>query len=39
MNAEFVNGVPEITAPVAAATLPRKIEIKPAAPFAKPIAA
>jgi len=39
INAEFVNGVLEITAPVAAATLPRKIEIKPAAPVAKPIAA
>jgi len=39
MNAEFVHGVLEITAPVASATLPRKIEIKPAAPFAKPIAA
>ena len=39
MNAEFVNGVLEITAPVASATLPRKIEIKPAAPVAKPIAA
>jgi HSP20 family protein len=39
INAEFANGVLEITAPVAAATLPRKIEIKPAAPVAKPIAA
>jgi len=39
MNAEFVNGVLEITAPVAAATLPRKIEIKTAGPFAKQIAA
>jgi hypothetical protein len=39
MNAEFVNSVLQITAPVAAATLPCKIEIKPAAPFAKPIAA
>jgi HSP20 family protein len=28
MNAEFVNGVLEITAPVAAISLPRKIEIK-----------
>ncbi|HYA97700.1 MAG TPA: Hsp20/alpha crystallin family protein [Methylomirabilota bacterium] len=28
MNAEFVNGVLEITAPVAAAALPRKIEVK-----------
>ena len=39
INAEFVNGVLEITAPVAAATLPRKIEIRQAAPVAKPIAA
>jgi HSP20 family protein len=39
MNAEFVNGVLEITANVASATLPRKIEIKPAVPFAKPTAA
>jgi hypothetical protein len=36
MNAEFVNGALEITA---RGHLPRKIEIKPAAPFAKPIAA
>jgi HSP20 family protein len=28
MNAEFVNGVLEITAPVAAVALPKKIEIK-----------
>jgi len=28
INAEFVNGMLEITAPVAAAALPRKIEIK-----------
>jgi len=39
INAEFENGVLEITAPVAAATLPRKIEIRQAAPVAKPIAA
>jgi HSP20 family protein len=39
MNAEFVNGVLEITAPVAAIALPRKIEIKPAAPFTEQIAA
>ena len=39
INAEFVNGVLEITAPVAAATLPRKNEIRQAAPVAKPIAA
>jgi HSP20 family protein len=39
MNAEFVNGVLEITAPVAAIALARKIEIKAAAPFTKQIAA
>ena len=39
MQAEFVNGVLEITAPVAAAALPRKIEIKTTAPFVKQIAA
>lgn len=38
MNAEFVNGVLEITAPVAAVTLPRKIEIK-AVPMTKQMAA
>ena len=38
MNAEFVNGVLEITAPVAAVALPRKIEIK-AAPMTKQMAA
>jgi HSP20 family protein len=38
LYAEFVNGVLEITAPVAAVALPRKIEIK-TAPFAKQIAA
>jgi HSP20 family protein len=37
-NAEFVNGVLEITAPVAVAALPRKIEIK-TTPFVKQIAA
>lgn len=37
--AEFLNGVLEITAPVAAAALPRKIEIKTIAPFAKQVAA
>lgn len=36
--AEFVNGVLEITAPVAAALLPRKIEVK-TTPYAKQIAA
>lgn len=39
LNAEFVNGVLEITAPVAAAALPRKIEIKATVPFTKQIAA
>ena len=39
MNAEFVNGVLEITAPVAAIALPRKIEIKTPTPYSKQIAA
>jgi HSP20 family protein len=39
LAAEYVNGVLEITAPVAAAALPRKIEIRAAAPQAKQIAA
>lgn len=39
LTAEFVNGVLEITAPVAGAALPRKIEIKTTAPFTKQIAA
>jgi len=39
LTAEFVNGVLEITAPLAAAALPRKIEVKPTVPFAKQIAA
>jgi HSP20 family molecular chaperone IbpA len=38
MYAEFVNGVLEITAPVATVALPRKIEIK-ATPMTKQIAA
>ena len=38
LYAEFVNGVLEVTAPIAAVALPRKIEIK-TAPFAKQIAA
>ena len=38
LYAEFTNGVLEITAPVAAVALPRKIDIK-TAPFAKQIAA
>jgi HSP20 family protein len=39
LTAEFVNGVLEITAPVAAAALPRKIEIKSSVPFTRQIAA
>ena len=38
LTAEFVNGVLEITAPVAAAALPRKIEIKSVS-FPKQVAA
>jgi HSP20 family protein len=39
LTAEYVNGVLEIAAPVATAALPRKIEVKTTAPFAKQIAA
>jgi HSP20 family protein len=39
INAEFVNGVLEITAPVAAVALPRKIEIKTSVPLTKQMAA
>jgi HSP20 family protein len=39
LTAEYVNGVLEITAPIAAAALPRKIEVKMTAPFVKQIAA
>ncbi len=39
LTAEYVKGVLEITAPVAAAALPRKIEIKTTVPFTKQIAA
>lgn len=37
--AEFLNGVLEITAPVASVALPKKIEIKTAAPLIKQVAA
>jgi HSP20 family protein len=39
LTAEYVNGVLEIAAPVAVAALPRKIEVKTAAPMSKQIAA
>jgi len=39
LSAEYVNGVLEITAPVAVAALPRKIEIKTTVPMSKQIAA
>lgn len=39
LTAEFTNGVLEVTAPLAAVALPRKVEIKPAVPFTKQIAA
>ena len=39
LNAEYTNGVLEITAPVAAAALPRKIEIKTVTPLTKQLAA
>jgi HSP20 family protein len=39
LTAEFVNGVLEVTAPLAVAALPRKIEVKPSVPFTKQIAA
>ena len=39
INAEFVNGVLEITAPIAAISLPRKIEIKATTPYTKEVAA
>ena len=39
LTAEYVNGVLEITASITVAALPRKIEIKTTAPFAKQIAA
>ncbi len=38
LTAEYVNGVLEITAPVAAAALPQKIEIKTTTPLVKQIA-
>jgi len=39
LMAEYVNGVLEIWAPVAAAALPRKIEVKTVTPLTKQIAA
>jgi HSP20 family molecular chaperone IbpA len=39
LTAEYVNGVLEVAAPIAAAALPQKIEIKTTTPFAKRIAA
>ena len=39
LNAEYNNGVLEITAPMALAALPKKIEIKTAAPLVKQVAA
>lgn len=39
LYAEYVHGVLQITAPVAAAALPRKIEIKTTVPMVKQIAA
>jgi HSP20 family protein len=39
LTAEYINGVLEITAPMTAVALPRKIEIKSSAPFTKQIAA
>lgn len=39
LTAEYVNGVLEITAPVAVAALPRKIEVKTSVPLVKQIAA
>jgi HSP20 family protein len=39
LQAEYVNGVMEITAPVAAEILPRKIEVKTSVPLSRQIAA
>jgi HSP20 family protein len=39
LTAEFANGVLEVIAPLAAVALPRKVEIKPAVPFTRQIAA
>lgn len=39
LEAQFVNGVLEITAPVVAAALPRKIEVKTNVPLIKQVAA
>jgi HSP20 family protein len=39
LQAEYVNGVMEITAPIAAEILPRKIEVKTSVPLSRQIAA
>jgi HSP20 family protein len=39
LQAEFVNGVLEITAPIVASVLPRKIEVKTNVPMIKQVAA
>jgi len=39
LTALFANGVLEVIAPLAALALPRKVEIKPAVPFTKQVAA
>ena len=39
LTAEYVNGVLEIAAPIAAAALPRKIEVRTSVPMKKQIAA
>jgi HSP20 family protein len=39
LAAEFTNGLVELTAPIAAVALPRKVEVKAAVPFTKQIAA
>lgn len=39
LQAEYVNGVMEITAPITAELLPRKIEVKTSVPLIKQMAA